>query len=54
MKKKAFFPLVGMFTILFLFSFFTMAVAKPIELKVSSWTPSQLPIAKLTEEWGKK
>ena len=27
---------------------------KPIELKVSSWTPPQLPIVKVTEEWGRK
>ena len=43
--------------LIFSFSFFTAVHAssvKPIELKVSSWTPPQLPIAKLTEEWGRK
>ena len=44
-----------------LFSFISLAAAnavlaanKTIELKVSSWSPSQLDIARVTEEWGRK
>ena len=48
---------VGILLVLFL-SFFTFPItelsAKPIELKVTSWNPAQLPMAQLIEKkWGK-
>lgn len=47
----------GIFLVFFL-AFFTVAYAEspaePIELKVSSWNPAQLPLAQLIEkQWGK-
>ena len=45
---------ITMICTIVLFTFVSLAIAKPIELKVSSWTPPQLPIAKVTEEWGRK
>jgi TRAP-type C4-dicarboxylate transport system substrate-binding protein len=46
----------GIFFVFFLV-FFTVAhaesPAKPIELKVSSWNPAQLPMCQLVEKWGK-
>jgi TRAP-type C4-dicarboxylate transport system substrate-binding protein len=51
-KRKVLGLVIGVFLI-FSLSFLTSAVAEPIELKVSSWTPPQLPIAKLTEKWAR-
>jgi TRAP-type C4-dicarboxylate transport system substrate-binding protein len=51
-KQKVLYLILGVFFI-FSFSFLTSALAAPIELKVSSWTPPQLPIAKLTEKWAR-
>ena len=51
-KQKVLTLFMGVFLI-FSLSFLTSASAEPIELKVSSWTPPQLPIAKLTEKWGR-
>lgn len=49
MQKK-----IGLICTILVLSFFSLAAAKPIELKVSSWSPPQLPIVKITEEWAKK
>ena len=58
MKHYKWFTLCAALCVLILFSFstatFGQSQTKPIELKVTSWTPPQLPIAKLTEEWGRK
>ena len=51
-KKKVLALFVGIFLI-FSLSFITSTLAEPIELKVSSWTPPQLPIAELTEKWAR-
>ncbi|MFC1532923.1 TRAP transporter substrate-binding protein DctP [Thermodesulfobacteriota bacterium] len=51
-KKKVLALFIGVFLI-FSLSLLTTTSAKPIELKVSSWTPPQLPIAKITEKWAR-
>jgi len=51
-KKKVLGVVIGVFLI-FSLSFLTSASAEPIELKVSSWSPPQLDIAKVTEKWGR-
>ena len=51
-KQKVLILVVGVFFI-FSLSFLTTTSAEPIELKVSSWTPPQLPIAKVTEKWAR-
>ena len=53
MKKRKVLSLVCGVVLIFSLSFLTSALAAPIELKVSSWTPPQLPIAKLTEKWAR-
>jgi len=57
MKHQKLSILCSIICLVFLFSFFTSAFAespaKPIELKVTSWSPPQIPIAKLTEKWGR-
>ena len=59
MKKSIFqkfsASIIGLFFIAFILTpVLASDKTKPIELKVSSWSPPQLPIVKLTEEWGRK
>ena len=53
MKKRKVLCLVVGVLFIFSLSFLTSALAEPIELKVSSWTPPVLPIAKVTEKWAR-
>ena len=52
-KQKVLFLFVGVLLIFFLSSLTPAFAQSPIELKVTSWTPPQLPIAKITEKWAR-